>query len=150
MAGFKGSFEYSIDDKGRINLPAKLKKCVSPEALDTFTLTKGFEACIYVYPQNVWDRVEHDLEERLNQFKRDDRRFLRKYLMGAHEVTMDRQNRIIVPDKLLEYAKISKDVLIIGALDRIEFWNPEEYDKYDSELDAVSYEEIAARVMGGM
>jgi MraZ protein len=54
MSSFKGSYEYSVDNKGRVNIPARLRKYVSPEANDTFVITRGYDACLFVYPLDVW------------------------------------------------------------------------------------------------
>jgi MraZ protein len=61
MSSFKGSYMYSVDDKGRVSLPAKLRKYVSPEANDTFVVTRGFEQCLFVYPLDEWNKLESSL-----------------------------------------------------------------------------------------
>lgn len=145
MSIFKGLEIYSIDPKGRVNVPAKMRKCISPEANDTFTIIRGKDGCIEAYPMDKWEMLEEKLSS-LNLYKKDDRFFLRKMLRWAEEVTIDKQQRIILPKKLVELAGIDKKVLITGVVDHIEFWNPDTYDEYMDARDE-TFEEIAAGVM---
>lgn len=142
---FRGQFSYSIDAKGRISIPAKLRKQISPEANDTFVMTKGLSQCIDVYPLNEWQLLEEKLLK-LNQFKPDDVRFIRMFSQFATEDNMDSQSRILIPQNLIEYAKIENEVLILGVLKKIEVWNPKIYDDYISNAPE-TYESIAAKVM---
>src|SRR5512145_481130 len=150
MAGFKGKYDYAIDSKGRINLPSKLKKHMNPEADGTFVVTRGLETCLYLYPLDTWNVLEKDLTEKLNVYREQDRLFLRTLLMWVHEVTLDKQSRIMVPSELLGFAKIKTSVVLIGALDKIELWDAEELDKYLQRYADQSYEDVAARVMGNL
>ena len=145
MAFFKGQETYSIDTKGRVNIPAKMRKCIAPEAQDTFTITRGTDDCIVAYPLDEWKRYE-DKFMNLNQYDDKNRFFLRKLLMWAEEVSLDGQQRVTIPKKLMEFAGIEKKVRIIGMVDHIEFWNPEAYDKYLDSHDE-SYEAVASKVM---
>lgn len=145
MSSFKGSYTHSVDDKGRLNLPAKLRKYVSPENNDTYVVTRGFEQCLFVYPLDEWAKVEARLRE-LSNYNAEHRMFLRNLLEMANEATLDSQARLSVPSELREYAKIRGEVRIIGTLDKIELWDPEIYEKYrSSQTD--SYETIAEKVM---
>lgn len=129
MSSFKGSFNYTVDSKGRINIPAKMRKNLAPEANNSFVITRGFESCIFIYPNDEWSKREAELGK-LQQTNRDDRLFTRLLLQYAADVELDGQHRIVLTKELMEYAKISGDVLILGVFDRIEVWNPEEYKKY--------------------
>jgi MraZ protein len=142
---FRGQFTYSVDSKGRISIPAKLRRHVSAEANDTFMMTRGTQTCIDIYPLDQWLVFEEKLNN-LNQFKPDDIRFIRTLLQYASEDTLDSQSRILVPQPLIEYAKIEKEVLILGALKKIEVWNPRIFDDYLKQSEE-TYEQIAAKVM---
>ena len=142
---FKGQFTYSVDSKGRVSIPAKLRKHVSPEANDTFVMTQGTANCIDVYPHDQWQKFESKLEN-LNPFKPTEAKFIRLILQHATEDTLDNQSRILVPQNLLQFAKIEKEVLILGALKKIELWNPEVYAEYLKQTPE-TYEQIAAEVM---
>lgn len=142
---FKGHFKYSIDSKGRISIPAKLRKNFSPEANDTLVMTQGLGNCIDIYPLDQWILIEQKLAK-LNHFKPKDAMFLRMFLQLAAEDSLDSQSRILIPQNLLEYAKIEKEVLILGALKKIEVWNPRVYEDYLKESKE-TYEQIAQEVM---
>lgn len=148
MAGFKGKYDFSIDDKGRISLPAKLRKNVSPEAKDGFILTRGFETCIYLYPQNIWNKLEEDLDNRTSEFDENDRILIRTMMMYANDVVIDQQSRIPITPELLSFAKITKKVVIIGVLKKIEIWAAEEFEQYNERSGGKTYEQIASEVMG--
>ena len=148
MTGFKGKYEYSIDSKGRVNLPSKLRKNLNPESDGAFVVTRGLETCLYLYPMETWNRLEQDLSSKLNVYREQDRLFLRTLLMWVHEVALDKQSRIMIPNELLEFAQIKTGVVLIGALDKIEIWDSEELKKYLDRYSDQSYEDVAARVMG--
>ena len=150
MAGFKGKYEYAIDEKGRVNLPAKLRKHVTPEADGTFVVTRGLETCLYLYPLDTWNSMEADLTSRLNVYREEDRLFLRTLLMWVHEVSLDKQSRLMIPNELVEFAHIQSSVVLIGALDKIELWAPDELNAYLSRYAERSYEDVAAHVMGNL
>ena len=145
MSSFKGSYSYSVDNKGRINLPAKLRKYVSPEANDAFVITRGFEKCLFIYPVDEWNKVEEKLRN-LSSYDSQHRRFMRELLELAHESQLDGQARLSVPLELREYAEIKNEVRIIGTLDKIEVWNPKVYEEYKNNHPE-TYENVAEKVM---
>ncbi len=144
---FIGSFKYSIDTKGRVSIPAKLRKFVSPDANDSFVMTRGTVKCIDVYPMDMWKELVESKLDKLNTFEPKEALFLRMLLTEAGEDKLDSQARLLIPRNLIEYAEIDREVFIIGAIKKIEIWNPANYEAYlkTSEL---SYEEIAKQVMG--
>jgi MraZ protein len=149
VTGFKGKYEHTLDEKGRVSLPAKLRKSLAAGAADAFVITRGFENCLDLYPKEAWSKLEDELRGRLNMYNTEDRLFLRTILMWAHEVTLDKQARIMIPQELLDVAGITSGVTIIGALEKIEIWSTEEFQRYRDRYAEQSYEDVAARVMGG-
>ncbi len=145
MSRFKGEETYSIDNKGRVNIPAKMRRSLSPEANETFVVTRGFEKCIYAYPLDEWIKKE-EAYEALNEYDEGNRYFLRMLLRFSQDVKMDGQQRISVPKELLNFADIDKKVTIAGVMNHIEFWNPDNYDRYMNSHEE-SYEEVAGKVM---
>jgi MraZ protein len=143
---FLGSFNYSIDAKGRISIPARLRKFVSPEANETFVLTRGSSNCINIYPMNYWNELVSDKLDKLNTFDPKDAKFMRLFLQEAAEDKFDSQSRLLVPKKLIDFAKIEKDVVILGMNKYIEVWNPKLYEEYLKEIED-PYETIAKEVM---
>ena len=146
MTFFKGQENYSIDNKGRVNIPVKMRKAISPEANGVFNITKGTDKCIYAYPMDEWKNYEEKFTQ-LNQYDEKQRYFLRESLRWSEEVNLDGQNRLSIPKKLLEFAGIESKVTIVGMVDHIEFWNPEVFDKYINGQ-SESYETVAGDVMG--
>ena len=144
MSSFKGSYSYSVDGKGRINIPAKLRKYVTAEANDTFVITRGYEDCLFVYPLDEWNKLEESIRG-LSATDPKHRFFMRTLLEKATESQLDGQSRITIPKELLQLASIENEVLIIGVLERIELWNPGVYDVYQK-AQADSYERIAQNV----
>ncbi len=142
---FRGHFTYSIDSKGRISIPAKLRRHVSPEANDTFIMTRGTATCIDIYPLDEWQKFEERLLK-LDSFKPDEAKFIRMISQYASDDTFDSQSRILIPQSLIKFAQIEKDVLILGALQKIEVWSPKVYEEYINQTDE-TYEQIAAKVM---
>ena len=143
---FLGSFNYTIDAKGRISIPARLRKFVSPDANDTFVFTRGSLKCINIYPMNYWKELLESKLDRLNSFDPNDTKFLRLFLPSAAEDQFDTQSRLLVPKRLIEYADIEKDVIILGMNKYIEVWNPKLYEEYLKEIEE-PYETIAKEVM---
>ncbi|NNE35281.1 MAG: division/cell wall cluster transcriptional repressor MraZ [Rhodothermales bacterium] len=146
MAGFKGQAEYSVDSKGRIAIPAKMRNALNPEAKSTFTITRGFERCIFLYPMDTWLGIEAEISS-LNTYNRQTRDFVRSILMWAEEMVLDSQGRVSVPKVLAEFAGVTDKGLIIGALDHIEIWNPDSFASHMKDQ-ADDYETLAERVMG--
>ena len=148
MAGFKGQAAYSVDAKGRVAIPAKMRAVLNPEAKNTFTITRGFEKCVFLYPLDHWAKMESEMRE-LNMYNRESRNFLRTIMMWADEVTLDAQGRIGLSKPLMEFAGIlaGGSALIIGSLDHIEIWDPASFESYVSDH-VDDYDSLAERVMG--
>jgi MraZ protein len=131
--------------KGRLSIPAKLRKYISAEADSSFVLIQGIDKCIDLYPKDSWQTIEDRLKQ-LNNFDQKQQRFLRLILQNAHEDKMDGQSRILIPQTLLSHAKIENEVLILGTLKKIELWNPKVYKEY-LESSPETFEQIAQDVM---
>ena len=141
MAQFLGEYDVPVDEKGRIFVPAEFRKKLPPEANDSFVVVRGFDRCLTAYPQHVWDETAGRLL-RLRQTERKVRIFIRGMLSQAAEVKLDRQGRANIPRKLLERVGISSQMVVIGALDKLEFWNPEDWNQFMGEADS-TLEEVA-------
>ncbi|HEY4611442.1 MAG TPA: division/cell wall cluster transcriptional repressor MraZ [Bacteroidota bacterium] len=145
MSSFKGRYEYSVDSKGRVALPAKLRKNVSPAANDTFIVTRGFEQCLFVYPQDEWNKVEESVRG-LSPSNPQHRFFVRTLLQWTTDVQLDGQSRLSIGQDLLKFAGIENEVLILGVMERIEIWNPRIYEQYMNNQPA-TYETVAESVL---
>lgn len=146
---FYGQYSYSIDSKGRVNIPAKFRQILSSENDDTFIVTRGEDNCVWAYPLVVWKKIEEELSK-LSAVSPNNRHFIRKTTRFATPVKFDKQGRIMLTKPLIEYASLDKDVFIIGALNKIEIWNPEILDKVDSDdtnLDPATLHELAKEII---
>jgi len=129
VSSFKGSMTYAVDEKGRINIPAKFRKDLSPKARKTFVAIRGFEKCLRLYPLDEWNRIEPEIR-RLSSNDAQNRFYKRMMLDLLAEAKLDAQSRFMIPKDLLEHAGIKNDVLIIGQIEYLEVWNPNIYRDY--------------------
>jgi MraZ protein len=142
MAGLIGRFHYSVDHKGRLSLPARIRKLFrGRKGWRRFIVTLGLDECLFVYPAAEWEHTEAKLRE-LRRFDRKTRFFIRSIMSNASETELDAQGRISIPQSLLEMAHIKDEVLIIGALDLIEIWDPQTFRKYNKRSN-LTYEQAA-------
>jgi MraZ protein len=146
---FFGQYSYSIDSKGRVNIPAKFRQVLSSDNDKTFIITRGEEHCIWVYPLVVWQEIVEGLRK-LSAVSPNNRYFIRKTTRYASLVEYDKQGRIMLTKPLIDYAGLNKEVNIIGALNKLEIWNPETLDKVDSDdtnIDAATLHELANEII---
>ncbi|MDD4562476.1 MAG: division/cell wall cluster transcriptional repressor MraZ [Syntrophomonadaceae bacterium] len=134
---FLGEYQHSLDSKGRITVPSRLREQLG----EKFVATKGLDNCIFLYPMEEWRTIEEKLKS-LPFTRADVRSFARFFFSGASEMEIDRQGRTLMPVNLREYASIDKDLIIIGVGSRIEIWSAANWGKYTLEAES-SYEEIA-------
>ncbi|MFN1834705.1 division/cell wall cluster transcriptional repressor MraZ [Balneola sp. MJW-20] len=146
MPSFKGQYEHSIDSKGRVAFPAKLRKALSPDAQERFTVVRGQEPCLYLYPEDEWRNVEGKLS-RINSFSKKGRLAKRNFLRYAEDVSLDKQNRIAIPADHSGYAGLDSKAVFLGMGEYIEVWDPEELQKADESLEEGAFEEIFEQVM---
>ena len=124
-----GEYLHTIDDKGRLILPAKFRD----ELGDSFIVTKGLDNCLFVYDMKEWAILETKLKQ-LPLAKPEARAFVRFFFSGGAEVACDKQGRVLLPNNLREYAHIDKDVVVIGVSNRIEIWNKDTWDTYNEHI----------------
>ena len=144
---FTGQFTFSIDSKNRINIPAPLRKQFSDKDKKTFVVTRGIDKCAWIYPISEWNFIQNELKQ-LSSLSKTNRTFLRNHLRHANILKFDSQGRFVLPQSLIDYSAIKRDVTIIGVLNKIEIWNPILLRKIDQsdEIDDQSYEELSERV----
>ena len=149
MLTFKGRWENSVDNKGRVPLPAKMRRQLMRDESDAFVITRGFERCLAIYPMERWRVMEQSLN-RLNPFMPNARRFIRSFIWDSDEVSMDSQGRIILPRRLMEYAGITDKATIVGTLDHIEIWSSDALMDYGADESDETYAELAANLMADL
>jgi MraZ protein len=141
---FQGHSICSLDAKSRLILPAKFRKYIKPEADNKLILTRGMDDCLLVYPLDEWEKEMAGFM-RLSQFVNSERTFMRKMMQYVNECELDSHNRILIPQQLMEFAKLKKEVVVLGLLDKMEIWDPEIKENYENSI-TESYEEIAEKV----
>jgi len=132
-----GEYEHSLDVKGRLIMPAKLREDMG----EKFIITKGLDGCLFGFSQNEWLSFEEKLKT-LPLTNKNARDFVRFFLSGATECEIDKQGRFLIASNLREYANMEKDVVIIGVGTRLEIWNRDKWKSYNSD-ENISADEIA-------
>ena len=126
-----GEYEHSLDTKGRLIMPAKLRQDMG----EKFIVTKGLDGCLFAFSQTEWNNFEEKLKG-LPLSDKNARNFVRFFLSGATECEIDKQGRFLIPTNLRISANLEKDAIIIGVGTRIEIWNKETWEKCDEEISA--------------
>lgn len=139
---FMGEYQHSVDTKGRLIIPSKFRDYL----VDGFVITRGLDNCLFGYTMDEWRKLEEKLTS-LPMTKKDTRAFARFFFSGAAEVEIDKQGRINIPSHLLDYAKLSKECVIIGVSSRIEIWAKDAWSQYFADSEA-SFDEIAENLIG--
>ncbi|MEY8426433.1 division/cell wall cluster transcriptional repressor MraZ [Lachnospiraceae bacterium 46-15] len=115
---FMGEYNHSIDTKGRLIIPSRFRE----ELGDEFVVTKGLDGCLFVFPNSRWAAFEEKLEK-LPLTNKSARQFSRFFVSGATPCELDKQGRVLLPQTLREFARLEKDVVLAGMLNRIEIWS---------------------------
>ena len=126
---FKGKFNFHIDDKGRIKIPAKLKSYIN---INSFIIIPSYKGNIILFPQDSFKSFEEKIRTTLSE---KEKKVVIDYIYAnAIDANMDSQGRIKIPQEFMENANINSEVIIVGAMDRIELWSPNEFSKYQREI----------------
>ena len=141
-----GEYECKLDEKGRIIFPSPLKKQLAAGFQEKFVINRGFEGCLVIRPMDVWDEISGKVNK-LSEFSEESRRFARAFNDGANEVTLDKQNRFLIPKVLISHASVDKEVILFAFGNKIELWDKGSYRKTVS-MSAEEYSRLAEKVMG--
>lgn len=147
MLNLIGTYECKADVKGRVMVPAALKKQLSPVMADGFVVKRAvFQSCLELYPMKEWDALMKKMSE-LNRFSRKNNDFIRRFTAGVRVVELDSTGRLLIPKDLLSFAGISKELVISSAINIVEIWDK---DKYEQAIDdaADDFADLAEEVMG--
>ncbi len=148
MATFIGDYTCKVDVKGRIILPMAFKKQMPADARDHFVVRKDiFENCLVLYSIEDWNRQLEKIRKKINPYNREHNSFLRNFFKGTAELSLDNNNRILIPRKLLELIGAQKDIVMAGQDGRIEIWAAETYGQIS--LPAEEFANLAEKLMGG-
>jgi MraZ protein len=134
---FRGMFEHTIDEKGRVAIPARFRETLLANNDDRLIVTKFIVSsvrCLDVYPYTVWQQLEERLRAQ-PQFTQRMMKFQNYYFAAAHECTLDKQGRVLLPPTLREYAGLKKDVMFTSALAKFRLWDREQWNRVFGEAE---------------
>ena len=126
-----GEYEHTIDAKGRLSMPSKLRRDMG----EAFIVTKGLDGCLFAFSQEEWKNFETKLKS-LPLSDKNARNFVRFFLAGATECEIDKQGRFLIPSNLRTAANLGKEAVIIGVGTRLEIWNKDAWTSKDKEISA--------------
>lgn len=129
---FRGIFHNSMDDKGRLSIPSRLREQIKSGHETPLVLTLGFDQCLFLYPMDAWKKIEDQLSS-LNSLNPEVRQFQRMILGNSDEVEIDQQGRIMISPVLRKEAGLTKGIVIAGMLQRIEIWDKQRYEGYHTQ-----------------
>tara|TARA_B100000446_G_C10457195_1_gene307493 strand:+ start:167 stop:691 length:525 start_codon:yes stop_codon:yes gene_type:complete len=144
---FIGTYECKVDAKGRLMLPAALKKQMDGVLQDGFVVKRAvFQECLELYPMTEWDALMQKVNK-LNRFKKKNNDFIRRFTAGVKMVEVDANGRLLIPKDLVVFASISKDIVMSSAVNIIEIWDKTKYEKAIDDA-TVDFADLAEEVMG--
>ena len=139
MVSFVDEYERQLDERGRIILPSKLRE----EIHDTVYITQSTsEKCLHLYTEEEWEKVAEKVNQLPTATDRNAAAFVRLFFGKATAVNVDKQGRVPISKRLLEFAGLSKDVVLVGANTRLEIWDAQKWNDYQQELSSVMLDGI--------
>lgn len=147
MIGFIGTYECKADTKGRVMIPVSLKTQLAPVLNQGFVIKRSvFQKCLELYPMDEWQQLMQKMNKK-NRFKKKNNDFIRRFSAGVKPVEIDATGRLLIPKNLADIAGISKDVVLSSAINIIEIWDKDNYERVIDEA-AENFAELAEEVMG--
>jgi MraZ protein len=129
---FRGSFEHTVDSKGRVSVPSKFRDIIADRYDGRLVLAMDYDKCLTVYPLEEWEKLEEKIKT-LSLVKQEVKDFRRFLLSSATECDLDKQGRILLPSSHREHAGIGKNVMLIGIIDKIEVWDVKTWEARNSQ-----------------
>ena len=147
MINIVGTYECRIDSKARVMIPSALKKQLSPILSNGFIIKRSvFSNCLELHPLSEWNNLMSEVNK-LNRFVKKNNDFIRKFTAGLKIVELDASGRILIPKDLCDFAGIQKQVVLSSALNIIEIWDKDNYEKAIDDA-ALDFADLAEEVMG--
>lgn len=149
MINLIGTYECKVDAKGRLMLPAGLKKQIQPIINEGFIIKRSvFQKCLELYPMSEWNQ-EVEGVNKLNRFVKKNTDFIRMFMAGVRTLEIDNAGRILVPKDLVKFSDITKEIVLASSVNRIEIWNKDLYEKILNDP-SVDFGSLAEDVMGNV
>ncbi|MCH2489446.1 MAG: division/cell wall cluster transcriptional repressor MraZ [Flavobacteriales bacterium] len=147
MLNLIGTYECKADAKGRVMVPAPLKKQLTPVMTNGFVIKRAvFQPCLEVYPMQEWNSLMQKMGQ-LNRFNRKNNDFIRRFTAGVRTVELDATGRINIPKDLASFAGITKEIVISSAINIVEIWDKDKYEQAINDA-ANDFADLAEDVMG--
>ena len=148
MVNLIGTYECKADVKGRLMLPSPVKKQIAAILQEGFVLKRAvFQPCLELYPMSEWNVLMQKVNK-LNRFVKKNNDFIRRFTAGVKVVELDNSGRLLIPKDLHSFAGISKQVVLSSAVNIIEIWDKDRYEKAIDDA-AIDFADLAEEVMGG-
>lgn len=142
-----GTYECKVDAKGRLMLPAAIKKQLLPVLQNGFVLKRAvFQPCLELYPMTEWDVLMQKVNK-LNRFKKKNNDFIRRFTAGLKQLEVDTAGRLLIPKDLVAFSGITKDIVVSSAINIIEIWDKDNYEKAIDDATG-DFADLAEEVMG--
>ncbi|WP_445454882.1 division/cell wall cluster transcriptional repressor MraZ [Flavobacterium sp. 25HG05S-40] len=149
MNSIIGTYECKVDTKGRLMIPSALKKQLAPSLQDGFVLKRSvFQPCLELYPMTEWNLMMQKINK-LNRFVKKNNDFIRRFTAGVKVVEVDDLGRLLIPKDLVVFSKITKDIVLSSAVNIVEIWDKELYEKSIAG-DDIDFADLAEDVMGNI
>ena len=145
MSFFTSEYDCKLDAKGRLALPSRVKAALPEVNGNEFVLRRGFEPCLVLYTTLEYKKINTRLSS-LSEFNDEHRRFQRSFFRGNMDVELDSAGRINIPKRLMDFAGLEKEVVLVGMGNRLEIWNPDRYEEYLIQ-DAGEYSKVAEKLL---
>jgi MraZ protein len=129
VAFFTSEYTGKLDAKGRLVLPAKMKANLPEASSNELFMREGFEPCLELYPLLEYKKIYSKIAG-LNEFNAEYRKLQRNFFRGSATVELDTAGRMLIPKSMIQYANLDKEIVVVGMGNRMEIWNPEQYEKF--------------------
>ena len=129
MSFFTSEYECKLDGKGRLVLPAKIKANLPEASGNELVMRKGFEPCLILYPFAEYKKIYSRIAG-LNEFNEEYRKLQRNFFRSTTQVELDSMGRFLIPKPMLKFAGIDREAIVVGMGNKIEIWNPEQYNEF--------------------
>ena len=146
---FIGEYSYTVDTKGRINVPAKFRSSLSKENKNSLVITRGMDKCVWIYPLVIWKSIEDELRK-LSSLSSVNRSFIRNTVRHASISKLDKQGRIALNQNIMTFSNITKNALIIGMVNKIEIWDPVFLSNVDdsfNKIDSSQFDDLSDKII---
>lgn len=130
MGLLTGEYRNSLDEKGRISFPSKLRSDLSELNSSKLVVTQSFDHCLWLYTAEDWEKLSSKVMAAASPFNPQHRNLVRQFIGPSQEIELDKSGRLSIPQSLRDYAGLKKDCVILGVSKFIEIWDADAYDKY--------------------